>query len=797
MRICGVLLASTALVSVITLDSIKAISKEKEHYLEEIIVSATRRSETVQSIPSNISAVTSLALQRAGVSDISGLSRLVPGLSLFDEGPRSSGNRNTFNLRGLNANTAFNNDDNPSLVQESVSTYYGETPVFFPLKLIDLERVEVLRGPQGTLYGAGSVGGTIRFIPKKPDLSGFSMDVSGETSLSKSASKANLDGYVTVNAPVSDKIGLRFSSGYEYLAGFIDARGLIEQTGTPLNPGEPVLADPNDFVGSHEVFASPVKNQNDAKIYFLRGSALLELSDSVEVNLNYVYQKNEADGRYEDNPNYGSHQDYVMYKAYADPQNSELNLINGDVEMDLGFARLTSATSFSQVDTESATDTSGFLRTNLASYYFGFPRLYSPIAKKQKNKIFTQEIRLVSNSGGKIDWIVGGFYLKRDLNFHWTQTLPGISEYTNQVLGISPPLDFGDVLAIGLNDETFKDMALFGELTWHVTDRFQITGGTRVFKQKTSGTSGIPLPFASKTTSFFYYINPLDEYLLGGFESVNSEFNDSIFKLNASYNINDDTLVYATWAQGFRAGGSNALPLMDVMGNNNADILTFKPDTVDNYEIGIKGSISRKVSYTFTVFDVEWNDFQTTLTTPFGVSFVDNIPKARSRGFESQISGYLTDSLYIMASYSYTDAEVRSDFNMSVDDPATLITTGTALPGASKHNITASLDYFVPLSDSSELILHGDVSYKSSTHTAFRDIPVSTSENYVELTGFAVLNSSISWKQDNIQLTVFGKNLTNSRGSSLATAVDFMGPRYQSLGVIRPRTFGVRLQYSM
>ncbi|MFC7050990.1 TonB-dependent receptor [Emcibacter nanhaiensis] len=766
---------------------------------EEITVTATRRSQSVTEIPSNITAVSGDRLEKAGISDISGLVRAVPGLALFDEGPRTSGNRNNFVIRGLNANPANNNDDNPSLVQPSVSTYLGETPVFFPLKLVDLERVEVLRGPQGTLYGAGSVGGTIRFIPKKPDFEEFTVDVNLETSLTKSASDPSFDGYITVNAPVSDKAAVRFTGGYEYTSGFIDAVGLIQQEGTARNPGGPVLADPDDFVGSGAAFAEVEKDHNDARAAFFRGAALFEPSDNVEIQLNYAYQEVEADGRYEDNPNYGTGEDYVSYKAYTDPQDSRIHLINGDVQVDLGFARLTSATSYADVKTDSVSESSGFLRTNLASYYFGFPRLYSPIVRHQRTKTFTQEVRLVSNGDGMFDWTIGGYYMKRKLSFDLLQTMAGISDYTNAIFGLdADPLDFSDVLAEGRTDETFQDLAGFGELTLHATDRLDVTIGARVFHQKTEGEAGIPLPYASRTTSFFYAINPLDDYLLGGYNSYEQSSTDAIFKANVAYTIDDDTLVYATWAQGFRPGGANALPLIDPFGNDNSDIMEYESDTATNYEIGVKGRLADQFTYTVTLFQVDWDDFQTILYSPFGQNYVDNVPGARSRGVEAEVYANLSENLSLMLGYAYVDAETTADFYYTFGNPDTLVPTGTTLPGSSKHALTVSLDYLVPGEVlGGQFALHGDLSYRSKTATGFVDIENFVQDGYIELDDFTVLNASISWRKDDWDISLFGENLTNSRGTTQGLSAEQMGEMDQSRGVIRPLSVGLRLKLSL
>ena len=195
--------------------SIQAQEATSGAALEEIVVTANRREESVLDVPYNITALSAAQLEAAGVNDISAMIRMVPGLSSFDEGPRVSGNRNNFNIRGLNAGKLGNEDDNPRIGQATVSTYVGETPVFFPLKLVDLDRIEVLRGPQGTLYGSGSVGGTVRFIPNKPDFDGFTLDVNAEASLTKESDDVGYEGYFTVNVPLNEAFAFRGSAGYE------------------------------------------------------------------------------------------------------------------------------------------------------------------------------------------------------------------------------------------------------------------------------------------------------------------------------------------------------------------------------------------------------------------------------------------------------------------------------------------------------------------------------------------------------------------------------------------------------
>jgi iron complex outermembrane recepter protein len=762
--------------------------------IDEVLVTATRRSQAVQDVPYNISVVSSDLLQQTGVSSSSNLVRLVPGLALVDEGPRVSGNRNTFSLRGMNVDSRNNNDDNPPISQSTVSTYLGEVPVYFPLRLVDLERVEVLRGPQGTLYGAGSVGGTIRFIPTAPSTAGFEFDAWAELSSTDEADDLSWDAGFTVNAPLSETVAFRASAGHEYLAGFIDAVGLIEQTGTPRRPGDIVLADPDDILGSGTVQAPVMEDSNESDHTYARASLLYDAGEKWRVGLNLNYQDISADNRYEDNPFFGTGEEYVTYKAFTDPQDARFAMVDLDVQADLGFARLTSSTGYSDVDVDGISDSSGFLRTNLPQYYFGNPRLYAPIDRRQNVDTFTQEIRLVSEGTRKVDWVAGAFYLERDLEFDLLQIASGANDYTNAYFGTPAPVDFTDVLATGGADQKFTDLAAFGEVTWHVTDAWQVTGGVRVFTQELRGSAGIPLPYASRTLEYYYYGTATNDFLLGGINPTNYDTDESIFKLNTSVDLNEDTMVYFTFAQGFRPGGANQLPATDPFGNDNTPFLLFDPDDVNSYEVGIKGNLASRYTYTATVFYVDWQNFQASLVSPFGINYVDNVPSAESTGVELEVSGAVTDRFDFIFGYTYIDASVTEAFEFNAGDPTTVIPDGNPLPGSAEHQAFASLNYRVPVGGS-EVILNANASYRSEVLSNFRDIPSVPAMSFAEFDSFTLWNASVTWDAGRYQVALFGDNLGNERAESAVTTASMFGDRDQGWGVTRPRTFGLRFTY--
>jgi len=237
------------------------------------------------------------------------------------------------------------------------------------------------------------------------------------------------------------------------------------------------------------------------------------------------------------------------------------------------------------------------------------------------------------------------------------------------------------------------------------------------------------------------------------------------------------------------------LPETDPFGNDNRPFLKFQSDQADNYEIGLKGSWSSNLTYSATLFYVDWKNFQTSLSSPFGVNYVDNIGGAESKGLELELNGGVGDRFTYSFGYTYVDAKTSTPFEEKTGEPGTTVPSGTALPGASRTQIFASADYKLPLAASS-LVFNADVAYRGKTNSAFRDQPLLASENFAKLDDFAVVNAAISWIKDNYTLTLFGENLSNERGTSVVSVADFFGEQDQGYGVIRPLTVGLRFRWT-
>ena len=322
--IVSALLATSALTTVVPVmaqESETEVMQETEQNFDVITVTATRRGMSTQDVPYNISAVSGRDMAKLGITDIDGLSDFVPGLNFIDFGARGNLISSTINLRGINTEGTAN-FSSPLASVAPVSTYVDETPVFANLRLVDIERVEVLRGPQGTLYGSGSLGGTVRFIQNKPKLDVFEGSISGGLGNTKGAGGVNYSIDGVVNIPVGEKLALRASVGYERDAGFIDFPNLYVLDANR----NPVLTDSTNIIGSPAQRMS-VENANVEETKSLRIAAYFEPSESVNILATYHHQTDEADALSATTPEFYSDNRNSNAAFGLSPFESEVNML--------------------------------------------------------------------------------------------------------------------------------------------------------------------------------------------------------------------------------------------------------------------------------------------------------------------------------------------------------------------------------------------------------------------------------------------------------------------------------------
>ena len=772
-----------------------------DNALQEIIVTATRRSVSAQDIPASITAITGKTLEQAGIVDTVDLGRALAGIDVIDKGPFSGVNGSALIIRGLNSDSTSGEFIQSSPIVPPVATYVDDTPLFFNLRLQDLDRVEILRGPQGTLYGSGSLGGTIRYVQNAPDPSAFDAKVEAGVSSTAHTSAVNYDVNGMLNLPVSETLAFRLNAGYTDEAGFINQPNLYALDAS----GAPIPAQPGNLLSPPETYA---KDGTNAYHYrSARAAVLWKPGDGFQAQLSYYYQLSKADGYPYAAPFYGtnslSSSDYIP--ATTDDR---IDLVALTMEGDLGFATLTSNTSWAKHENTSQGDV-----TSLYDFFPFYGALYgaNPRALVVGNqgyddKPWAQEIRLASKTGGAYEWVAGLFYKSEKTDIIEHDFYPGYLDYYNACV---PVYGAGDGISnsqcgigetaytaspttvidgipivkdqayIGDFQTRYTDLAAFGEFTWHFAANWSVTGGTRLFKQTV---------FQSQQTGLLF---DGPGYIAN--ETQSDSWRKALWKVNLAYQIDPTNLTYATWSQGFRRGAVNALPPNEAAVGYVTDPGLFKvaPDTADNYEIGVKGTVENRFRYSAAIFDIQWHNVQqSAFLTPLALPGAINVGEAYSRGLEAEMYGVLTDHWTAQFDYTYDQTKMTSLnalalTGLTVPPPP----AGSALPGTPKSTAAAALAYeHVHVGD-------GELRFAVNAHYQSSLIPA-LSATIPTVGGYTIVGARASYTLSHWNSTLYVDNLTNQVGINSYTDPSQWGKYYQAL-VSRPRTIGITIGYSV
>ena len=783
--------------------------------LEDIVITATKRASTVQETAISVTAISGDDILDRGLTDFTALAQSIPGVSMRSSGPGQT----EFEMRGMTS--AGGNSS-------TVGFYFGDTPLTAPASaqngkvvidpsLYDLSRVEVLRGPQGTLYGSGAVAGTIRIIHNAPDPTRFSAELSADASTTSHAANGSYTLNGMLNIPLSETAALRMNAGYKTIAGFVNADG-----GIAFGPGaQPELVNPNDPLGSPFKTQS-VRDIDFAQSNYARVSLLWHVTPGFDATLAYQRQDDHSNAFSREQEGL-AYTDNVLIPNAPDHRIVDLEALT--LTGDVGFATITSSTSFARNHDCSNYDESAFLLQFNGSplYYGNYPRSSTEFITQYTDKSLVEELRLVSKTGNTWDYTVGGFFRHEWNDLFQYETIPGFAAWSalpgsanavNQVLGSSyanfddyiqqfnggtPPS--ADTPTDGIytyaRNSGFLDRALYGELTFHATPKWQITAGVRAFWQDVSQSVRITIPDGGP---LFSTLPPPANLTDAEGTTLNSSvlgFHNHLFKLNSGYEISESLRAYATYSEGFRHGGTNASSIGVCAFCDSPSTASFKPDTVKNYEIGLKGEASGWLRFSGALYRMNWSDIQIQLFDHSSTAYVANGGTATSQGLELELEGKLGHGWSATLGYGYTDAKVTSDFTI-VDRGATILSAqdGNLLPYVPKQTLTAGLGYAHPLSDAVVLDLHADASYRSDVSTQIN----ATAAGYQQLGGFTTTDASATFLiASRWRVRFYGNNLTNIQGVSAAGPVlknADLFPNYRVEYLSRPRTLGLSLAYT-
>lgn len=759
--------------------------------IERIQVTGSRRSETVQDIPLNITALDADVMKDHHITELSDIALWVPGLTIPDQGGFYG---SPIIVRGLNTN-----DSNPGSDGGTVATYIGEAPLRQEMKVLDVERVEVLIGPQGTLYGAGTLGGAIRYLPKKPMLDETSGSIYGDLfSVAHSDDQGGEAGF-TFNTPIIDnQIGLRIAFNHLNDPGFVDNNYLLRQPGVSL-------ADP-DWNNANDVNANLTskKSANSDETTTARVTLRWQASDNVDVNLAYHYQKQALGGRSlthyqalsDENPLKAQLGKYDNAYRYPEIRENKTSLLSLDIIADLGFAELTSATSASDYDAEYTRDQSDLL-IGFNYGYEEFPAFSSFARDYEEEKSLTQEVRLVSKLENNFSWIVGAYYNHFENDLLAQEFTPGFSQFA---------VDNWDAIQIRPDEleyhapsrEESTEKAIFGELTIQISEKLDLTLGARFYDYQSTYAADADFPLYN---TLFEGAAP-DEINVALVDETTSG-NGSLFKFNLNYQINNDILSYFTISEGFRLGGSNGTAACP---DNVADLdrqivcalpeeFAYQPDTTLNFELGLKSSwLNNRLHFNAALYYMKWDDAQVNTSTEYGASPITiNAVEAQTQGVELLTRYAISDNLMLHATYAYTKAELSEDSPLLSE-----AVKGDRLPTSPEHQFSLGANYNRDLGKDYILDVDYGLNAQSDVYTS-----VGLTNFGEKLPGYALSNLSASISKDQWQAIFYIDNLFDeyaytSVRQNKGVVNDVQNSailRHYGHYIVQPRTIGLRVNY--
>lgn len=783
--------------------------------VEEIVVTATRRAESVQDIPVNISAIAGTQIEQQGFDDLSEMASYIPGINVVDQGGRD-GNRIV--VRGLNADPVVN-----PFGQEkgggTVATYIGEIPLYVDLRLNDLERVEVLLGPQGTLYGAGTMGGAIRYIPKKPDFDSPAFDVRFDLYSYAEGDSVNSDMGFTFNLPMSEQFAIRGSIDKLDDKGFIDYPFIVKQPG--VSEPDPDFAD----AAARAANFNPVEDANTEEAISGRFAARWMPTDTIDATLTYYFQQTEHGGR-----NVSGRRGTVPAGKYEspyrvlEPNDRDSDLLALEVIADLGFAELTSATGLGSVEESGQRDQTDLLIT-LEYSYEAFPTFTAFTFEDEETETFSQEIRLVSTSDGPLNWIVGAFYNVNEYDALSSEFTPGIGAFFDQ-----PRQDLNDLEYFETDRTKLTETAFFGEIGYDITEQWSVTFGARLYDYEYDIAAETWFPYF-ETPEDFPGPYPLSEISSRLQLERDQAYDGDLFKFNTSYTFENGNLAYFTFSQGYRVGASNGGdPCPDIFvddgnqklcllspgqpfGPNPGDIAeineqSFIPDTVDNFEIGGKTTwLDGKLTLNGSIFYIDWKDPQVaSASVNAGTSITVNAGAAETSGFDLAANWAVNDNFDMRGSFSYTNAELTegvSSLIRTISPPgfSTAFEDGRAgdrLPGSPETQFSLFGSYTRQLSGGNMVVVDGGYAWQGDVLSL-----TGARGDSLTLDSYGRANLSVAYITEGWSVTGYVDNLFDEYSESSVfnsplfnQTVAGANVRYYRTNVLAPRSLGVRFRYT-
>jgi len=743
-----------------------------------IVVTAQRREENIQDVPISVLAFPTEKLDELQVSDFASYAQYIPSLSFQSTGANST---NVY-FRGV----VSGGDGNHSASLPSVGVYLDEQPVttilgFLPVHIYDINRVEALAGPQGTLFGASAQSGVLRIITNKPDPSGFEAGYDLElNTISEGGTGYQVEGFV--NQPIGDNMAVRLVGYSKKNAGYID--NVLDSRTFPTSG---ITVTNADLVK---------KDFNSGETYGARAALRIDLDDNWTLTPTVGAQKSEFNGIDAFNPAQG---DLNVSRFEPDTNKDRILQTALTLEGKIGDFDLIYSGAYLDRHIDSNSD-----YTDYAYYYdvlFGYGAYFyddagTPIDPTQfyqgddDYRKYSNELRISSPGGERFRFVAGLFQNHQTHYIHQQYIIRGLG---SQIEVSGHP----DTIWLTEQKRTDRDLAVFGEASYDFTEALTVTGGVRAYEYKNSllGFFGYGSGFSSRTGEAACFApSALEGAPCTNLDRTVSD-SGATYRLNATYDIDDDKMIYATYSTGFRPGGVN----------RRGTLPPYLADELINYEVGAKTEwFDGALVANAAVFLQDWSDFQFPILGQNGLTEIQNAAQAQITGLEGDFSWRPMDGLSINGAASFINAELTEQFCGVADpngQPATVCPSptnpdgpqapnGTRLPVVPKFKGTLTARYEFPLMSFDAHVqgsMSGQTDSRSSLLTADQAI-------LGDQEGFLTVDFTTGIAQDNWKLTLFALNLTDERAdlyNFVACAIGTCGARaYQ--GTNQPRTLGIR-----
>lgn len=673
-------------------------AETQENVLDEIIVTAQKRATALQDVPFSVAAANEEQIRNSGSTSIVDLARNFAGLTITDLGPGQS----QVAIRGISAGQVVR--DQPG-VKESVGVYLDESAIsvalFTPdLDLFDLERFEVLRGPQGTLFGAGSSAGTVRYITRQPRLGEFEGAAEANA---YTGTDTDVGGGVKgmVNVPMGETAAMRLVGYYNEQAGFIDS----------YYPGRGVREDVNSG------------EKSGARV-----AVLLQPNENISITPRLVYQKLETDGypridvyNVLGNPftttqpavNPGERGQVTQFREGID---DEFMLADLRMEFVLGGLTLTSISSYTDRDLvvlRDASQLTGSVTLSLGSTIPAEVRLNSPLYDATSLKALSQEVRLASDGGGAFEWLIGAFYQDIERDYGQTLPTPGYDALLVR-LGLPPSSGFNappDTPYFSRVPYDFTQSALFGEATVHFTEQWALTGGLRFYDFEEERLLTFAGVFADVG-----YTNQAGSTSSDGFSP----------RVILSFEPNEDVLLTAQVARGFRLGGIND-PLNVTLCSGADRVIysgqpTFEDEKVLNYELGAKTAMADgRITFNAAVFYSDIDNLQVIADAGSCSSRIVLNAQAEAVGTEVELFARASENWDFGLSATYVQAEITESRLDASGAPIAGIRDGNRLPTSPEFQAAATATYTWPFYNAMDGFANFTFQHVGSSYTQLAD----------------------------------------------------------------------------